>query len=155
MLAGLKRVKDCDWVVIHDGARPFLTIDLIRDGLEAATETGVAVAAVPVKDTIKLADDDRIVEETLPRQQLWTVQTPQVFRFDIITRAYSHPAGEVTDDASLAEQLGYKVKLYLGSYYNIKVTTPEDLSLAEVIAESIKTDASWNRIRRSSLGSRT
>jgi len=132
---GLKELKRCDWVVIHDGARPFLTLDLIRDGLEAARGTGVATAAVPVKDTIKLGDDNEMVRETLHRQRLWAVQTPQVFRFDIITRAHGQVTDEVTDDATLAERLGYKVKLYMGSYHNIKITTPEDLALAEIVVK--------------------
>ncbi len=131
--AGLKHLDQCDWVVIHDGARPLVAVDLITNGLEAARETGAAVAAVPVKDTIKLAGDDRIVRETPPRRSLWSVQTPQVFRFDIITEAYRQAKSEVTDDASLVEQLGYKVKLYMGTYDNIKVTTPDDLVLAEIL----------------------
>ena len=131
--AGLKRLDRCDWVVIHDGARPLLTVDLIERGLEAAKETGAAVAAVPAKDTIKVAGDDRIVHQTPPRQNLWAVQTPQVFRIGIITEAYSRANEDVTDDASLVEQLGYKVKLYMGSYDNIKVTTPDDLALAELL----------------------
>ena len=128
---GLSRLSHCQWVVIHDGARPLLTVDLIERGLEAARETGAAVAAVPVTDTIKVAEDDRLVHQTLPRGNLWAVQTPQVFRFDIIAEAYERAKGEVTDDASLVEQLGYRVKLYMGSYDNIKVTTPDDLDLAE------------------------
>ncbi len=132
---GLKEMKRCDWVVIHDGARPFLTLDLIRDGLEAARGTGAATAAVPVKDTIKLGDDNEMVRETLHRQRLWAVQTPQVFRFDIITRAHGQVTDEVTDDATLAERLGYQVKLYMGSYQNIKITTPEDLALAEIVVK--------------------
>ncbi|MFC2021929.1 2-C-methyl-D-erythritol 4-phosphate cytidylyltransferase [Chloroflexota bacterium] len=131
VVAGLGRLSHCDWVVIHDGARPLVTEDLIERGLEAATETGAAVAAVPVTDTIKVAGDDLFVQETPPRRNLWAVQTPQVFRFDIITEAYSQVRGEVTDDATLVEQLGYRVKLYVGSYDNIKVTTPDDLALAE------------------------
>ncbi len=131
--AGLSRLRDCHWVVIHDGARPLVTEDLIRRGLAEAEETGAAVAAVPVTDTIKVAGDDRIVHQTPPRQNLWAVQTPQVFRFDVITEAYRRVKAEVTDDASLVEQSGYKVKLYMGSYDNIKVTTPDDLALAEVL----------------------
>jgi 2-C-methyl-D-erythritol 4-phosphate cytidylyltransferase len=131
---GLNKLKGCDWVIIHDGARPFLTLELIRDGLEAAQSTGAAVAAVPVKDTIKLCGSDLIVRETLNRQELWAAQTPQVFRFDIITKAHEQVKDDVTDGASMVEQLGYKVKLYMGSYGNIKITTPEDLALAEVIA---------------------
>ncbi len=130
--AGLKRL-DCQWVVIHDGARPLVTKDLIEEGLKAAQETGAAVAAVPVTDTIKIAADDGIVHQTPPRQNLWAVQTPQVFRLDIIARAYEQARGEVTDDASLVEKLGHKVKLYMGSYDNIKITNPRDLALAEVL----------------------
>ena len=129
--AGLSRLSHCHWVVIHDGARPLLTADLIERGLEAAEETGAAVAAIPVTDTIKVAGSDRIVHQTPPRQNLWAVQTPQVFRFGIIAEAYKRAKGEVTDDASLVEQLGYKVKLYMGSYDNIKITTPDDLLIAE------------------------
>jgi len=131
--AGLAELDKCDWVVIHDGARPLVTRELIERGLEAARETGAAVAAVPVTDTVKIADDDQIVLETPPRQNLWAVQTPQVFRFDIISKAYQKAAGDVTDDASLVERLGHKVKLYMGSYDNIKITNPDDLALAGVL----------------------
>ena len=133
VVAGLKKLMNCEWVVIHDGARPLVTVDLIEQGLAEARETGAAVAAVPATDTIKVAGDDRIVHQTLPRQNLWAVQTPQVFRYSMITEAHSRAKGDVTDDASLVEQLGYKVKLYMGSYDNIKITTPDDLILAEVL----------------------
>jgi len=112
---------------------------LIERGLESATETGAAVAAVPVIDTIKVAGDDQFVQETPLRRNLWAVQTPQVFRFDIIAEAYRQAKGEVTDDATVVERLGYKVKLYMGSYDNIKVTNPDDLAYAEVL---------WQKIRR-------
>ena len=131
--AGLRQLRDCDWVVIHDGARPLVTVDLIEEGLKAARETGAAAAAVPVTDTIKIAGDDRIVHQTPPRQNLWAVQTPQVFRFGIISKAYEKAKGEVTDDASLVEQLGYQVKLYMGAYDNIKITTMNDLLIAEAL----------------------
>jgi len=131
--AGLKQLKACDWVVIHDGARPLVTEELIEQGLEAAQETGAAVAAVPVTDTIKVAGEDRIVRETPPRQNLWAVQTPQVFRIDIISKAYQKAEGEATDDASLVEQAGFQVKLYMGSYDNIKITNPDDLLVAEAL----------------------
>jgi len=133
VLAGLSRLRNCQWVVVQDGARPLVTEELIKQGLEAARETGAAVAAVPVSDTIKVAGDNRIVCGTPPRQNLWAVQTPQIFRFDIITEAYRQIKAEVTDDASLVEQLGYEVKLYTGSYDNIKITTPDDLALAEIL----------------------
>ncbi|NIQ11669.1 MAG: 2-C-methyl-D-erythritol 4-phosphate cytidylyltransferase, partial [Gammaproteobacteria bacterium] len=108
-----------------------VTEGLIEQGLKVAGETGAAIAVIPVTDTIKVAGDDWVVQQTLPRGNLWAVQTPQVFRFDIITEAYRQVEAEVTDDASLVEQLGYKVKLYMGSYDNIKITTPDDLALAE------------------------
>jgi len=130
--AGLK-LLNCQWVVIHDGARPLVTKDLIERGLKAAEETGAAIAAIPVTDTIKIADDDRMVRQTPPRQNLWAVQTPQVFRFDIIARAYEQTKGEVTDDASLVERLGFRVKLYMSAYDNIKITNSDDLALAEVL----------------------
>jgi 2-C-methyl-D-erythritol 4-phosphate cytidylyltransferase len=130
---GLKRLKYSAWVVIHDGARPLVTTDLIEKGLEAAKETGAAVPAVPVTDTIKVAGADAIVRQTLPRQNLRAVQTPQVFRIDVIQNTYRHVFGDVTDDASLVEKAGYKVKLYDGSYDNIKITTPADLAAAEAL----------------------
>ena len=129
--AGLSRLNHCHWVVIHDGARPLLTADLIERGLKAAQKTGAAASAIPVTDTIKVAGGNKIVQQTPPRQNLWAVQTPQMFRFGIIAKAYAQAKGEVTDDASLVEQLGYKVKLYMGSYDNIKITTSFDLLIAE------------------------
>ena len=134
---GIHRLVDCEWVMIHDGARPFLTVDLIRNGIEAAMETGAAVAAVPVNDTIKLADDAGLVTETLHRNELWAAQTPQMFRFDAISEAYKKLTTEITDDAAAVERLGCKVKLYRGAYSNIKVSTPEDLALAQIIAQNI------------------
>jgi len=131
--AGLKQLNQCEWVVIHDGARPLVTVDLIERGVKAARETGAAIAGVPVTDTIKLAGDNMMVMGTPPRHNLWAVQTPQMFRFDIIVKAYQQIQEEVTDDATLVERLGYKVKLYMGAYDNIKVTTPDDLVLAEVL----------------------
>lgn len=133
---GLERLSSCQWVVIHDGARPCLSADLIERGLEEARHTGAAIAAIPVTDTIKVVTPGFFVEETLLRQRLWAVQTPQVFRFDMISEAYRNAQGDVTDDATLVENLGYKVKVYLGSEANIKVTTPEDLVLAEAIIRS-------------------
>jgi 2-C-methyl-D-erythritol 4-phosphate cytidylyltransferase len=133
--AGLGRLKDCHWVVIHDGARPLVTKALIKNGLGAAEDYGAAVAAVPVTDTIKLADYEGFVMGTPPRKSLWSVQTPQVFRFDIIMEAHQKAEGMTTDDASLVERLGYKVKLFMGSYDNIKITTPSDLKLAEILVQ--------------------
>ena len=131
--AGLKQLHDFEWVVIHDGARPLVTVDLIERGLKAAEKTGAAAAALPVTDTIKIVGKDEIVAETPSRNNLRTVQTPQVFRFDVIQIAHQQDCGDVTDDAFLVERLGHKVKLYPGSYDNIKVTTPDDLALAEIL----------------------
>ena len=131
--AGLKALPACRWVVIHDGARPLVSAELITAGLEAAQETGAAIAAVPVVDTIKSADDNNYVNKTLDRFRLWAVQTQQVFRFDIIKEGYDKASGDVTDDAELVEALGYGVKLYMGAYDNIKLTTPADLALAEAL----------------------
>jgi 2-C-methyl-D-erythritol 4-phosphate cytidylyltransferase len=130
---GLKRLEGCQWVVVHDGARPCLTLDLIEKGLEEAEQTGAAIAAVPVKETIKIVEAEGTIQYTPRRENLWAAQTPQVFRFDIIREAYRQRKGEVTDDASLVEALGYKVRIYMGSYDNIKVTTSEDVVLAETI----------------------
>jgi 2-C-methyl-D-erythritol 4-phosphate cytidylyltransferase len=131
---GLSAVSGCDAVLIHDGARPFLTDALIEDGIEAAAQTGAAAAAVEVKDTIKQVDDSGIVSQTLHRSRLRAVQTPQVFRLNVIRKAYELLSGEFTDDAAIVERAGYKVKLYTGDYNNIKITTPDDLALAEILA---------------------
>jgi 2-C-methyl-D-erythritol 4-phosphate cytidylyltransferase len=134
---GMAVLKDDEeWIVIHDAARPFLREDMIRRGLEAASETGAAVAAVPAKETLKMVDAAGVVIETPERSQLWVVQTPQVFRRAILKEAYRVVEESVTDDASLVERAGYRVCVYEGSYRNIKVTTPEDLDYAEVLAAS-------------------
>lgn len=133
--AGLERLKGCEWVVVHDGARPLVTGDLIESGLQAAADTGAAVAAVPVTDTIKVAGPDLVVRYTPARDSLWAVQTPQVFRYDILKKAYRKVKDEVTDDATVVEQLGHRVVLYRGSYDNIKITNPDDLVLAEVLLQ--------------------
>jgi 2-C-methyl-D-erythritol 4-phosphate cytidylyltransferase len=133
--AGLKLLGHCDWVIIHDGARPLVSQDIIKRGLEAARETGAAIAAVPVTDTIKAAGKDLTVIETFPRSHLWAVQTPQIFRFAIIEEAYRQAKGDVTDDSMLVEQIGGKVKLFMGSYDNIKITTPHDLTVAELLVK--------------------
>ena len=133
---GLQQVQGCGWVLVHDGARPFLNSKLIGDGIEAARQTGAAVAAVPVKDTVKEIGRDGLVARTLERGLLMIVQTPQVFRADILRAAYLEIDGEFTDDSAVVERAGYKVKLYPGDYRNIKITTPDDLILAEMTARS-------------------
>jgi len=131
--AGLERLEDCDYVIIHDGARPLVSTEIIEQGLKVALDTGAAVAAVPVKDTIKVVDAERFVQYTPVRDTIWAVQTPQIFSLEVIQEAYRQVKGDVTDDASLVEQAGHKVKLFMGSYDNIKITTPDDLSLAEIL----------------------
>ncbi|MYC74528.1 2-C-methyl-D-erythritol 4-phosphate cytidylyltransferase [Candidatus Poribacteria bacterium] len=127
---------DVDFVIVHDAVRPFVTDDIILACLTAADAYGAAVAAVPVKDTIKVVNEDRFIVETPARDQLWAVQTPQVFRKSLLEEA--HQAAQAhqltaTDDASLVEQLGFPVKLVKGSYANLKITTPIDLRVAEVL----------------------
>ena len=126
------------WVLVHDGARPCLEPLLVERGLAAAMETGAAVAAVPAKDTIKVVSTDGLVQATPPRETLWMVQTPQVFRHDILLEAHSQWRDAVTDDAAMVEGLGYQVKVFMGSYSNLKVTTPEDLVTAETFLRALR-----------------
>lgn len=139
---GLKQVSpDCGIVLIHDGARPFIDGTGIGDCIEAAGKYGAAVAAVPAKDTVKRSDDEDFVTETIDRNKLWYIQTPQAFRFGLILEAHRKAADEGfdgTDDAVLAERAGHKVKLVTCNYYNIKITTREDLVIAEAIGRSLE-----------------
>ena len=124
------------WIAVHDGARPFAGTEVFERTLQAAQQTGAAIAAVPVKNTIKVVDADGFVVNTPQRSSLMAVQTPQIFKAQLLQRAYGEEnlkGAAVTDDASLVERLGVKVAVALGSYENIKITTPEDLLLAEKI----------------------
>ena len=124
------------WVMIHDGARPLVTPEIIAAGLEAGKRYGAATAAVPVKDTIKVVRDGT-VHTTLDRAELWAIQTPQVFSFPLIHHAHHSAAAEadVTDDAALLERLGHAVAVFPGAYSNIKITTRDDLALAETLLQ--------------------
>ena len=133
VLLGLERLHSCQWVAVHDGARPCVGPELLERGLVAARETGAAVAAVPAKDTVKVVSSLGLVEATPPRDSLWMVQTPQVFRYDLLLRAHRDCINTVTDDAAIVENLGHGVKVFMGSYTNLKVTTPEDLALADAL----------------------
>src|SRR3989440_8051800 len=128
------------WVMIQDGARPLVTPAILEAGLISAQEHQASIAAVPVKDTIKLVEEGRVAA-TLDRSQLWAIQTPQVFSFPLIHQAHHNPAaqGDVTDDAMLLEQLGHPVAIFPGAYTNIKITTQEDLFLAEAFIQGHKT----------------
>jgi len=131
--------KDTDIVAIHDGVRPFVTRAMIEDTIQFAVRHGAVVLAMPVRDTIKVSDPDGTVLKTLDRESLWQVQTPQAFQVDVIKEAYYRAAEDGfvgTDDGSLVERLGGKVHLLPGSYMNIKITTPEDLFLADLFLKA-------------------
>lgn len=130
--AGLAKLSNCKWIIVHDGARPLVTKDLIEAGLKAAEETGGAIAAVSVVDTIK-EENGGFIARTPPRGILRAAQTPQIFRADIINDAYEHAAIEVTDDASLVEASGHRIRLYPGDYQNLKITSPDDLIYADIL----------------------
>jgi len=137
-LAGVKKLGKCDIVLVHDGARPLITADIIELGLGAVKETGCATAAVPVKDTIKLVGRGNIVEKTLDRDNLWHIQTPQVFDYNLLSQAFNFNDTDVLDDTQLVEKAGGRVKLYPGAYDNIKITTPEDLVIAGTLLKQKK-----------------
>jgi 2-C-methyl-D-erythritol 4-phosphate cytidylyltransferase len=123
------------WVAIHDAARPFVTVDLLERGARVAREIGAAVAAVPVKDTIKVVASAPLIESTPPRARLWAAQTPQIFQWEQLREAIvAHGSCDATDEAELLERAGLPVAVFPGSYENLKITTPEDLQLARAIA---------------------
>lgn len=126
--------KDTGCVLIHDAARPLITGELISRGIETCREHKAAVAAVPVISTVKEADPaDKTVSGTPDRSRLWEAQTPQVFEKNLIVQAHEKvDDARASDDAVLVERLGHKVKLFQGDYKNIKVTTPDDLRVAEM-----------------------
>ena len=139
VLAGLRAsMPDASFVVVHDGARPFVTEDMIERSLAGARASGASVVAVPVKDTIKQVAEGGLVTRSLPREHLWAAQTPQAFAFEALYSAYTAAEAEgfvATDDAMLVEWAGTgQVAIVEGSYDNVKITTPEDLMLAELIA---------------------
>jgi 2-C-methyl-D-erythritol 4-phosphate cytidylyltransferase len=132
-----------DFVIIHDGVRPFITHQIIADSIHGAETSGACVVAVPAKDTIKAASEDHLVLRTLERKDLWLVQTPQTFRYEIIKEAHEKALADgfhSTDDSALVERLGNQVSIVQGSYNNIKITTSEDLIIAEAILASLKID---------------
>lgn len=129
---------DCDVVVIHDCARPFIDGDLTESVIRTAMEWGGAIAAVPVIPTLKKVARDRFIEGTIDRRTVWEAQTPQAFKYDLLKEAYwSRPGARgITDEGLLMEMAGKRVKVVEGSYDNIKITTPVDLKLAELILKS-------------------
>ena len=138
--AGLCECRDCEYVLIHDGARPFVTEEILKRGLQKVKETGACVIGMPSKDTVKVADEADFVSETPDRKRVWTVQTPQIFSYDLIKKAHESIRKKdmtaITDDAMVVEQeKQIPVKLFEGSYCNIKITTPEDLETAKGFIE--------------------
>jgi 2-C-methyl-D-erythritol 4-phosphate cytidylyltransferase len=136
--AGLALVGDSDLVLVHDAARPFATLDLFNRCIEAAAESGAAIAALPAKDTIKVATHEQTIRETIDRSGVWLAQTPQVFRVDLLKRAYEQARRDKilgTDEAALVERLGASVRLVAGEEANRKITTPDDLEWAEWYAK--------------------
>lgn len=137
---GLMAVKDgIQYVMIHDGARPFISEEIVEKSLSMTKEKQATVVAVPVKDTIKVVNEECEVEDTPMRSTLWSVQTPQSFKKELLIEAYAYAKERnltVTDDSMLVEAYGKKVYVVEGDYNNIKITTPEDLVLGQAILMS-------------------
>jgi len=139
--------SDCEIVVVHDGARPLVTSEIIEQAVQVAEESGAVVVGVPVKDTVKMSNvkcpmskDGVTILKTLDRNCLWLAQTPQVFKKKIILEAFKKFGQEkVTDDAMMVEKLGVPVTMVMGSYANIKITTPEDLLIAKALLKTLET----------------
>lgn len=145
---GLRACGSCDIVLIHDGARPFVDQEMIGRAVSGAKKYGACIVGMPVKDTIKIVNDEGFIESTPNRRSVWMVQTPQAFLYDLIAPAYEkllleekkleQEGIQITDDAMVAERFtGQKVKIVEGSYRNMKITTPEDLQTAELFLENI------------------
>lgn len=135
---GLQALSSRGLVCVHDSARPFIDTTVIRRTVCEASKHGAAVLGVPVKATIKICHQDKIVKETPERSTLWEVQTPQIIQFDLLKEGFKRALNEkltVTDDVSLVELMNHPVKVVEGSYLNIKITTPDDLVLAERLLE--------------------
>lgn len=140
---GLLACEDSEYVLIHDGARPFITQEILERGMEGVKETGACVIGMPSKDTVKISDEDGFVQETPDRNTVWTVQTPQIFSYPLIKAAHDKirqgNMSGITDDAMVVEQeSGARIRLVKGSYMNIKITTPEDLDVAEKFLKNIQ-----------------
>ena len=130
--------QNTDIVLIHDGVRPFIDCGCIKNVISKTKKYGCCVLGVPVKDTIKICDKNGIVETTPDRASLWQAQTPQAFRYEIITKAHEQAKEDGflgTDDSMLTERIGYKTHMVAGSYENIKITTPEDMDIGLKILE--------------------
>lgn len=139
---GLEAIEgSCDIVVIHDGARPFVSPSFIEKGIFLMEMFDAVIPGLPARDTIKTVSKEGFVSKTLPRDSLWQVQTPQTFKHELIMKAYRDGMAKKLygfDDATFVEHLGKKVKVIEGSPYNMKITTPEDLIIAQGIISQLK-----------------
>ncbi len=151
VFCGLQALRDCEYVFIHDGARPFLTKEILDRAYAAVRRTPACVVGMPVKDTIRIADENAYAAETPRRDLVWIMQTPQVFSFDLVKRAYCAfleqeeetlaKGIKITDDAMVVELFSDTgIRLVEGSYDNIKITTPEDLLIAQALAKGRKAE---------------
>jgi 2-C-methyl-D-erythritol 4-phosphate cytidylyltransferase len=132
---GLRAIGGARWVAIHDGARPFVDPEMIGRGLAMARKVGAAIAAVPVTDTVKIVGMSRLIQGTPQRANLWRAQTPQIFQTEQLLAAYASLDGaDVTDDAELLERAGRPVAVFEGAFTNIKITSPEDMTIANALA---------------------
>ena len=135
----LFRSPDCDFIAVHDAARPCLTREMVESVFQEAKKTGAAILAAPLHDTLKRAGGDGAIVETLPREHLWLAQTPQVFARQLLLDAYAQKSkvqGPITDDAQLVENVGGKVSLVKSDPSNLKITTRQDLLLAAAVLKS-------------------
>jgi 2-C-methyl-D-erythritol 4-phosphate cytidylyltransferase len=141
------QVRPDDWILVHDAARPGLTVTLLDQLLDALQDDAVGgLLAIPLADTLKRADSEQRVAATEPRDGLWQAQTPQMFRYDLLKRALIAASGTPTDEAQAIEALGFKPKLVAGELRNLKITYPQDLALAEaILAADFKNIANKNR----------
>ena len=135
--------KDTDIVIVHDAVRPFVSPEIIKESIAAAREFGAAVAAIPMRDTVKKGTADGWVAGAVDRENLWRMQTPQAFQYDLLCEAFERATKNDyygTDEGSLVENLGKPVKIIAGSEWNIKITCPDDLALGEKISTLLEAD---------------
>ena len=137
VLAGLKAMGKRRWVAVHDGARPCVTGEVLERALAEVRVSGATIAAVPVKDTIKVVGDQQVITDTPDRATLWAAQTPQAFEYQALLDAHAAAQTEYTDDAAMVEATGRRVTVFRGDYQNIKVTTPEDLDMVSLILRPV------------------
>ncbi len=145
---GFEALPEADAIIVHDGVRPFVTPSMIYNVLQGILKDGACIVGIPVKDTTKRVNDDGSILETVDRKNLWNIQTPQGFRWDLFRKAIQRSREDKflgTDESMLVERLGHPVKVVLGSPYNMKITVPEDLRIAEAIFKLWKESCHENR----------